>query len=315
MFRLLKKLLLCFVVNVLLVTCNSSSGVPRQDSSVQLSATSLPTKPSVRASYEWSAEPVVAIVPQVPGECFYCYFSFPPVGVLYSDGRQIVEHEMRLYERYLSHVEICNLLTEIDDSGFFEFTSEQYVQFYKSNHMKPSPARYWISVDAWKSNSLYLFSFGFLFSHYKDKVDWPDALRIPYERLTEFDPDSMQPYIPERVAVHIEKDPDLGFELETWAITSPSLSTLLERYTNTATSKSESSEGEIILAGDEAKAVLQQFDNRFWRGANVFKYNNERYLVAIRVLLPYERSGGSIESLPLIPDPGTRYLPTSMKCS
>jgi hypothetical protein len=213
---------------------------------------------------EWLAGPVIAILPEVPGECFYCYFSFPPEGVLYSDGVQIVEHNMRLYQRTLSNEEVCRLIHDIDESGFFEYTSEEYEQFYRSNRMKPGPLSNWITVNAWKSNSLRLTSLDFLYSMYRDTVEWPEALAVPYERLTAYDPRSMKFYMPERVAVHVEKVPeyglDYGYEVKTWPLSTPLLGELVERYAETATQESETSDGEIILTGEEADEIFRHLN-------------------------------------------------------
>lgn len=279
-----------------------------------LIAEPVPVTPTVENKGRWITGPVIAMISRKPLECFYCYFSIPPESILYSDGRQIVMHETYLYERHLSPEKICDLITETDRSGFFEYSSEEYEEFYQSNHLKPAPEYYRFDIDAWKSNSLSLFSFGFLFSQYKEKVEWPAELSIIYERLTEFDPDSMHPYLPERVAIHIEKDPDLGFELGTWTIASPSPEDLVARYNNTATPESELSEGEMVLYGDEAKAVLKQFEDRPWGAEQVFVVNNIRYVFAVRVLLPYENSGSRDLSVPLIPDPKKEYQPISMSC-
>jgi hypothetical protein len=47
----------------------------------------------------------------------------------------------------------------------------------------------------------------------------------------------------------------------------------------------------------------------------VFELNGEEYNVVSRILLPYEESAGSIESLPLIPDPNNDYEQTMMRCA
>ena len=261
----------------------------------------------------WHTGLVIAILER-GGESFYTYFSPPPDAVIYSDGRQIIWHEGYLYERYLSSKEVCTLLTEIEDSGFFDYTSQQYKQFYESNQMKPAPENFSMTIDAWKSNSLQLNSFPYWFSQFKDKIEWPAALSVPYEQLTRYDPASMHLYIPDRIAVHIEKDPQLGTDIESavWKSTTPSLSALIERYNEMATPASESSEGEIILSGEESKRILEQFDNNPWGGLRIFVVNSESYLVAIRALLPYEEGGGI--SAPLIPGPSIDYSPVPMNC-
>jgi hypothetical protein len=261
----------------------------------------------------WSPELVVAIFER-GGENFYSYFSPPPDVVIYSDGRQVLWHEGYLYERYLSNKELCTLLTEIEDSGFFDYTSQQYKQFYESNQLKQAPENFSMTINAWKSNTLQLSSFPFLYSQHKGEIEWPAALSVPYERLTEYDPKSMHLYIPDRIAVHIVEDPQLGTEVETsvWKSTTPSLSELIERYDEMATPASESSEGEIILVGEESKSVLEQFDNNPWSGPSIFEINGTSYLVAIRALLPYEESGGV--SNPLIPGPNAETMPISINC-
>lgn len=274
----------------------------------------MPTStPFIETKAQWRTGLVMAIVLRA-GESFYTYFSAPPDAIIYSDGRQIIWHDGNLHEKRLSTQDICQLLEEVDHSGFFAYTSEQYEQFYKSNHMKPGPESFSITIDAWKSNSLQLNSFRFLFSQYKDSVEWPVALRVPYERLTMFDPDSMHQYVPEHVAVHIEKDPDLGTDIETgtWKSTRLSLAELINRYKATATPTSESSEGEIILSGEESKDILEQFNDKPWGGVTIFVLNGERYLITIRALLPFEESGGVTQ--PIIPDPNIMYSPVSMNC-
>lgn len=317
-----KMSLIFFFAGILLAGCGRILDVPSNP--LPLSTGTVPTAQTPFASPiallgetkdQWVTGPVIAIVSRRPLECFYCYFSIPPYAILYADGRHIIGYEGRLYEHYLSIQNVCELLTEIERSGFFEYTSAQYEEFYRSNHLKPGPAYYRINIDAWKLNSLNLLDFGFLFSQYKDTVEWPAALRVPYEELIAFDPNSMQPYMPEHIAIHIEKDPDLGFNLGTWTLQSPSLAELLARYNETATPVSELSEGEMILSGDEARAVLKQFNDRPWGGENIFVINNERYLVAVRALLPYEESGGRDLSFPLIPDPNTKYSPIPVNCS
>jgi hypothetical protein len=270
--------------------------------------------PSSYAKTLWYSGPVIAIL-QGGGESFYTYFSLPPDSILYADGRQIIWYEGYLYERHWSTREVCELLADIDKSGFFAYTAEDYEQFIKLHHMKPGPEIYSMEIHAWKSKTLQLKSFRFLFSQYKDKVDWPTALSIPYERLTAFDPDLMSAYVPEKIAVHIEKDPNLGTDLEIreWNIAEPSLSELIERYHNTATQPSASSEGEIILSGEEREKVFTQFGNNPWSGPQIFIANGERYLLAIRALLPYEQSGGVAK--PIIPDPHINYSPLEIDCS
>jgi hypothetical protein len=71
----------------------------------------------------------------------------------------------------------------------------------------------------------------------------------------------------------------------------------------------------MILYGDEAAAILKQFDERPWGAEEIFEVNDELYLVAIRALLPYEASGGKDQLLPLIPDPNTVYDHMTMRCS
>lgn len=269
--------------------------------------------PSSYAKTLWYSGPVIAIL-QGGGESFYTYFSPPPDSILYTDGRQIIWHEGYLYERHWSIQEVCQLLADIDKSGFFAYTAEDYDQFIKLHHMKPGPETYSMEINAWKSKTLQLKSFRFLFSQYKEKVDWPSALSLPYEMLTVFDPDLMSAYVPDEIAVHIEKDPNLGTDLEVkeWDIAEPALSELIERYHNTATQPSTSSEGEIILSGEESEKVFAQFDNNPWSGPQIFIVNGERYLLAIRALLPYEQSGGVAK--PTIPDPHINYLPLEMDC-
>jgi hypothetical protein len=187
--------------NAVFPTSTAESSIPSEHAA--------PTQMPRETENLWITGPIMGIVSTAPTECFYCYFSVPPKAVLYADGRQIIEHDSALYQRRLSSQEVCGILTRIDRSGFFEYTSAEYEQFYKAHRMKPGPENYEMRFDAWKSNSLDLFSFGFLFSQYKDAVVWPDALRVPYELMTDFEKSSMEPYAPDRVAVHIEKDPGL----------------------------------------------------------------------------------------------------------
>lgn len=263
----------------------------------------------------WLTGPVIASVERASGECFYCYFSLPPEAVLYADGLHILAHEFQFYERTLPDDEVCSLLTDIDRSGYFEYSGEQYEQFYTSNAMKPNSENYRIDIDAWKSNSLELPGFGLLFDLHQEAVEWPAALRIPYQALAKVDPSSMQVYLPERVAVHIEEDPDLGFELAEWRTSSPSLTDLIARYADVGTPESESSEGELILTGTEARAMLVQFNDRAWGAENVFVLDDQRYVVAIRALLPYENGGGRDGERPSIPDPGAEHPPVARSCA
>jgi hypothetical protein len=139
-------------------------------------------------------------------------------------------------------------------------------------------------------------------------------MNFAYMNVTYLIKMSMRPYVPDRVAVHIEKDPDLGFEVGTWTISSLPLPELIDRYNQAAEPESDTSEGQMILYGDEAAAIFTQFSERAWGAERVFVANNERYLVVIRVLLPYEESGGRDQSLPLIPHPGADYPLIPMSC-
>lgn len=292
------------ISTILVLTITGCSGVMNVPST---------STPLVETKADWHTGLVMAILLR-GGESFFTYFSPLPDTVIYSDGRQIIWHEGFLYEKRLSIQDICGLFAEVDNSGFFDYTSEQYEQFYTSHLMKPGPEVFSMKIDVWKENSLQMNSFPFLFSQYKNEVEWPVALRVPYERLTTFDPDSMHRYVPERVAVHIEKDPDLGTDIgiTTWKPTRLSLSELINRYNDTATPTSELSEGEIVLSGEESKDILEQFNNKPLGGPAIFIADGERYLIAIRALLPYEEGGGVTH--PLILDSNINRSPVPMSC-
>jgi hypothetical protein len=295
------------IIKMLLIA--SLLGCTKHGDTDEVSAT-----PVIETEAHWLTNIVVAKFWRA-GEAPYTYFSYPPDVVVYADGRQIILHDGYLYEKQLANHAMCEILTEIDHSGFFEYTSEQYEQLFRANQMKPGPENYFMGINAWKSASLRLSSFGFLFSRYKEMVQWPDALRVPYERLTFFDPNSMYLYVPDRVSIHIEENPDLGTNIgvDVWRIGSPTLDELISRYHQIATPQSEDSEGEMIISGAEARAVLEQFNNRPWGEMAVFIVRDERYLVAARSLLPYENGGGVAR--PLIPDPNSEHLQVSMSCS
>jgi hypothetical protein len=73
--------------------------------------------------------------------------------------------------------------------------------------------------------------------------------------------------------------------------------------------------GEIIISGDEARAIFDTFDQDPWSGLQLFKEGETEYGVAIRALLPYETTGGSVNDMAHIPSPDTQVLSVTLSCS
>ena len=288
-----------------------------------------PTPPPLQV-HEWLAGPVLLRYDiDCPDFCGGETFSHYPRLILYNDGRLVTttneQGRTLLEESRLTGEQVCTLLNSFDATGLFDHDPSA---FYEANNAFPRltlPAQ--ASITAWDEAAIPLGPM----ADYRPggelggrvALDAPLLLAFHLmERLTELRGEA--PYVPSELAVSVftvapDDDPfSCCFAAEggPWPATAVRLADLVAQGVAT-----EDDPREVLttVSGPAVEPLLAAFgDDPFSETRPVaFEEDGQRYVVAIRALLPYE----SLASLgyplhsSIIPGPDVVVTPTPLSCA
>lgn len=287
--------------------------------------------------HSWTAGPVLFRFDD--GVCVdFCggeFFSAYPTLILYADGRLIAssfaqeEDGFILKQSVLSRGDICALLNTFDGIGLFDYDP---AGFYKLSAefpgLKPIED---LAVNAWESAELGLGGVRGLLG----RVELDRQVVMAYHFMKDFEqPSNSTIYHPEQIVLLLIKlapDQD-GFsayfasDAGSWPLDELKLADLYGKgapYSFTAHSSlvapgpsDPPSIVQLTLSGREAELMLSLSDNSIPR-PSTYEENGERYVVAIRGLLPYETADGISGPMDLsqIPGPSASLKYTELSCS
>lgn len=267
------------------------------------------TPQQLTRSYTWNAWPVLLRLDtnNCIDACVGDTFSKPPDVILYADGQLIIDG---LKQRQMSRAEICTLMNMIEQFGFWDYDPTEYEEQNKLYPRLASPI--WIEVNGWKRTQVNAFGLtDFLGSGYlAGNVEVSSALTNTYTLLQQLKTGDFLAYSPEYLAVYILEVPedDYGYILDgssdygNWPLEEIMLKELAQ------------GSGEKIVNGVLADSIYDLFGRSSKPDLRLYTEDDQRFVIAIRALLPYELSGGSVYEKPEIPSPDLSFGSTTLTC-
>ena len=291
----------------------------------------LPPSPTPLAlqAHEWLAGPVLL---RYDIDCTdFCggeTFSHYPRLILYSDGRLItVDYQGRtlLKEARLTREQMCAVLNSFDATGLFDYDLSA---FYEADDAFPrlsSGAH--ASITVWNEAAIPLgrmadFRPG---SYLGGQVVLNPPLLLGYhliERLAEVRGEA--PYVPSELAVRVftvapDDDPAaccFAMEAGEWPVTAVRLADLVAQGTPR---ENDPRQVFTTVSGPAVEQLLAAFgdDPLSETSPLAFQEDGQRYVVAIRALLPYESlaSLGYPTHSSIIPGPDVAATQTPLSCT
>jgi hypothetical protein len=214
-----------------------------------------------------------------------------PFLVLYTDGQLLIQVEDSarpgqyyvFLEKRLSVTEICTLLKQIADTGFFalkgtgrDFPDDSiYRGDYNDYNFGSGAGSVFIEVNGNPSKGIY--------------VEYPaldfnvvDPVKKVYELITRYKPIDMQVYVSDRVLLQVEHQPSEEWmdvtpvPPEPWPPEMPSLANVLA---------DDATQGSMVVAGPQARQIMELMT---LPGGRSFTEDGKSYFVVGRPLLPHE---------------------------
>lgn len=206
-----------------------------------------------------------------------------PSLIIYTDGQAILmerddeQPAYRFMEAWLSTSEMCGLLSEIEDTGFFQVAGT-------GEHMERDPiyrlgdeVQYgdglgatFIQVNGDPHKAVYIY-------HPLARYLVPEV-RAVSRLLSDYRPQVVRPYVPEAVLMWVELDgiPVSDVAPMPWPAELPSLAGLLGGR----------DEGDVVVEGELADEVMELFGGALTE--RVFIEGRREYYVVARPVLPHE---------------------------
>jgi len=201
--------------------------------------------------------------------------------VIYPDGQIILmEGEYGAYnfvEAELTKDEMCNLLSQIEASGFLQITGtgqlmerDSIYRFDEAAQYSEGAGGYFIQVNGDPPKAV------FIYSRYAEYL--VPEVRSVYDLLSRYRPQGVKPYVPEGLLLWASAGGTTGAEVSPmeWPTHLPSLAELLEGR----------SEGDVVIEGELASAIWELFNGTL--SEREFIDGGKQYTVIARPLLPHE---------------------------
>ncbi len=276
-----------------------------------VSPTQTSTPVPTLVSHEWSqSEPLVTFGSLGgDGACATTPIDF----TLLSNGELYIvdwNNDLKAFEiktTTLSRQNTCNLLNSIDQAGFFDYDPSTYVY---EPHIIMGGAVTYISIKAWRSNSVGLYAlYDFIDNLDFIKKAWGcgdcldlglptvlPSIRKTYRLLSNYEPENLQVYQPNRIGVWVEVDKYTDKNnIPIWPLKSVKLSQIVFPEGHIG------DDPNIVLTGANAKSVYELFNQSMNCGINIVE-GDKVYWVRARPLLPNEY-------------PSESSIPTVLSCT
>ena len=196
-----------------------------------------------------------------------------PYIVIYTDGQAIIgefdeDGTHYFLEAWVSSDEMCHLLGQLKDTGFFA----AHDPIYTFDETTQDGAGYEIMIANGPLVQRWVF-----YGPYEDYLIPP--LKQSYELFKNYHPDGATYYIPERLILWVEEDVDASAESANvipWPETLPPISELWQDPLN----------HEVLIEGEAVAAIMALFDYRLT--SKRFVDEGIHYEIILRPLLPNE---------------------------
>ncbi len=197
-----------------------------------------------------------------------------PNVVIYTDGQVIIserkENDRYFLEAWASTDEMCNLLAQLIDTGFFSTYDPIYA--FDETTQYSDGAGYGIMIANGPLPQRWDF-----YGPYRDYLIPP--LKQSYELFKNYRPDGATYYIPERLILWVEADADSPAEsanIAPWPEALPPITQLWQDPLN----------HEVLVEGEAVAAIMTLFDYRL--ASKRFVDEGVQYEIILRPLLPNE---------------------------
>lgn len=294
--------------------------------------TSTPQPPLTE--YEWNPEIVLISMREEMGDGGMSLGDLgPPPFILYADGSLFLSQDIAVGNSYRTQIltkklgreEICQHLNTLDQTGYLDYNSSNYV-FIGGEADSVGGPNIFIAVNAWKSKSDNYYDLGYylrgdVIRKFYGQKGYPiisPALRDAYYFLDNYSANGFEVYKPDRLAVWILPIERSYFDMSNqqikiWKLKDLPLDNLINREKLIPDNNGESF---LILKNNEAKSVYSYFGQVI--DENVFVIEDlpdgvkKYYAIFVRPLLPYEMPGEWYVST--IPVPGSPKPDFKLTC-
>lgn len=209
-----------------------------------------------------------------------------PSFVLYTDGQLLIAGEGR-QEKTLSTLEMCELLQDLADTGFFQVDGtgrlkegDPIYKFDATTQFSDGAPNYIIQVNGNPAKQVDVYI------HYRKYV--ASEIKAAYDVISNYRPVDMQPYQPEKLLLWIEKGRGQEWAWAPLSLGSEATATPeVYRWPNEvpplADFLGDTTEKQVYIQG-ELVAFILQLPQRY----GIFNDKGIEYFVIIRPLLPHE---------------------------
>lgn len=267
-------LLLGIITAVLLDACSKNEG--------------LSTPQSTEVIYSWEAQPVLISLEIGAGypAVFDFIWSQTPQLVVYSDGRIVgrsseyidIEYKYNYWTGTVSHEEICQMLGDAYQLGFFDFKKSDYERPGQDHLLTTN-----ILVKSWENRSVSVDGLEEAIQNFDIGGYSPPELTNTYWYLSSIRPDDAIPYSPKQVSLILNRiDEDNSAEI--WPLSEPSLHELGDGL-QPSKGLSPRDYRDFLFDGNQAAEIhdIFQYDH-----SKLFMEGEEYFRVSYRPLFPYE---------------------------
>lgn len=194
-----------------------------------------------------------------------------PELVIYTDGQVLLQEgdwrNLYYLETFISSIEMCGLLEQLQDLGFFEVYDPQYA-FDETTQYSDGAPEVAVQVHGALSQSL------FAYAPYIPYLVSP--LKQSYDLIHNYRPFSNTYYIPERIVLWVETSEALPENTLPWPDTLPNILDLWKGPLNS----------EVVVEGEFVASIMQLFNYRIT--SQWFMDEGQAYQIILRPLLPNE---------------------------
>lgn len=265
----------------------------------------------------WMAGPALVLFGAGGGDSGDPFAGFYPVPkfLLYADGTLITtrytDQGGQFFRSHLERQAVCAVLNTIDQTGFFDYDPSAYNSY--RNWSVDGAGSTVIEVHAWRSQDIVHYALALMvedaYAQYAQRDlaacrCVPTALRETYRFLRYYEPDRLEPYVPEEVLLLVTEDNHI-WGAEPWSVAGISLTQVLRE-------SDEPGLGTLLLHGEEGRFVYQALGGTIL--TRPYTQGGRSFWVMARPLLPYESAAGVLDYRWEIPSPDVPATSIEFTC-